>query len=102
MPACQHCELPPDRGSAWVCPKLGRLRSSGPGHFLGSQFVIFSVSSAFSNYLVGLSKSEKEEEEEKGKGKGRKKGLDTQREAHTVHFCSVGMIVTFLHESVLT
>jgi len=33
MPAHQHCELfnPPDRGSAWVCPQLGRLRSSKSG-----------------------------------------------------------------------
>jgi len=30
----------PDRGSAWVCPKLGRFRSSGPGQFLGSTVLI--------------------------------------------------------------
>jgi len=29
-------DYPPNRRSALVCPKLGRLRSSSPGHFLGS------------------------------------------------------------------
>jgi len=53
----------PDRGSAWVCPKLCRFRFSGPGQFLGSS-VVNRVSTICLVYWLARSSQPEEEEVE--------------------------------------